>query len=354
MYHSKDIEQLHIEISTHCQLECPMCGRNDRGGLENSKLIKKNMSLETFKKLFPVEFLQQIKVINLCGNYGDPIMNRELKEITEYITINAIYGELHIHTNGGAKTALWWSKYIEALAPKHTIHFALDGLADTHSLYRVKSDYHKVLENASAFINAGGNARWVFLKFKHNQHQVEEARLLAKELGFSSFQVKESARFIATDNFPVLDNNGCVTHTLEQPTEHKLTFIDRKTVENYKEILSTVTIDCAVKKTKDLYIDVHGHVFPCCYVGAIPYSYTRLDAPGYPYSVQNLKQFNDLDLGSFNGKITPIDELIDSDKWQNTYNNILKDKTLLTCSKVCGKKVSSTSDQFTVLDSFIQ
>ena len=152
------------------------------------------------------------------------------------------------------------------------------------------------------------------------------------------------------------DSNGCETHTLEQPTEHKLTFIDRKTVENYKEILSTVTIDCAVKKTKDLYIDVHGNVFPCCYVGAIPYSYTRMDSPGYMYSEENRAQYESLDLGSFDATITPINELIDSSRWQQTYNSILNDKTLLTCSKVCGKNlsnvVSTTADQFTELQRF--
>ena len=33
------------------------------------------------------------------------------------------------------------------------------------------------------YIKAGGVARWEFLVFKHNQHQIEEARQLANELG---------------------------------------------------------------------------------------------------------------------------------------------------------------------------
>lgn len=353
MYKSNEIERLHIEISSMCQAACPMCGRNDRGLMENPKLISKNMSMDSFSKIFTPGFLAQQKVISLCGNYGDPIMNRELGEITEYIANYSNLCHLDVHTNGGAKTAFWWSEYAKTVPTKHLVHFALDGLADTHSLYRINTNYAKIIENATAFIGAGGKARWTFIRFKHNEHQVEQARAIAKDLGFESFQVKESARFIATDSFTVVDVNGNTINKLEQPTEHKVSFIDKKTVENYKEILSTVTIDCAVKQSKDLYIDVHGNVYPCCFVGAIPYSYTRLESPGYQYSVENLKQFNDLDLGSFDGSVTPINELIDSERWQETYNSILKEKTLLTCSKVCGKAVASTADQFTELQSFV-
>ena len=33
-------------------------------------------------------------------------------------------------------------------------------------------------------------ARWEFLVFKHNQHQIDEARQLANELGSGSFMQK--------------------------------------------------------------------------------------------------------------------------------------------------------------------
>ena len=38
-----------------------------------------------------------------------------------------------------------------------------------------------------AFINAGGRARWDFLIFAHNEHQVDEAEALATKWGFKSF-----------------------------------------------------------------------------------------------------------------------------------------------------------------------
>ena len=37
------------------------------------------------------------------------------------------------------------------------------------------------MENVNAFISAGGTAYWKFLIFKHNEHQVEEAKKLSEQ-----------------------------------------------------------------------------------------------------------------------------------------------------------------------------
>ena len=51
------------------------------------------------------------------------------------------------------------------------------------------------MQSAQAFINAGGRAEWDFLVFRHNEHQVESARKLAKEMGFAKFYVRKTGRF---------------------------------------------------------------------------------------------------------------------------------------------------------------
>ena len=40
------------------------------------------------------------------------------------------------------------------------------------------------MENAKAFIGAGGSATWQFIVFPWNKHQVDEVRELANEMGF--------------------------------------------------------------------------------------------------------------------------------------------------------------------------
>ena len=43
------------------------------------------------------------------------------------------------------------------------------------------------MENSKAFIEAGGNAEWQFIIFDYNEHQVEEAKNIAFDMGFKNF-----------------------------------------------------------------------------------------------------------------------------------------------------------------------
>ena len=48
--------------------------------------------------------------------------------------------------------------------------FAVDGLADTHSIYRVRTNWDKIIENIKAFTNNAGRARVIMTVFEHNKH----------------------------------------------------------------------------------------------------------------------------------------------------------------------------------------
>jgi MoaA/NifB/PqqE/SkfB family radical SAM enzyme len=215
-----------------------MCARNHHGGIDNPLLTVADIDLESFKQMCSPLMLQQLYTITICGNFGDPILNNDLIPIISYIRNSNNQIKLDIHTNGGARSVAWWTELAKAMPEKHLVQFGIDGLEDTHHLYRVGTNFNKIINNAKAYISAGGKARWNFITFKHNEHQLEECRQLAKDLKFDSFYEKQTSRFIGTPWFDVLDRNGNVTHTLEGPTEQKLIFIDRKTVENYKEIIS--------------------------------------------------------------------------------------------------------------------
>jgi MoaA/NifB/PqqE/SkfB family radical SAM enzyme len=361
MYKFDELTYLDIEITSNCQASCPMCARNHHGGIENPLLEVKSISFDSFKHICPVEFLQQLEVISFCGNYGDPILNKELVEMAEYVKETNSTIRVDIHTNGSARSTSWWTRLAKALPDNHLVHFALDGLEDTHHLYRIGTDFNKIIDNAKAFIAAGGKARWVFITFKHNEHQLEQARAMSKELGFESFQEKQSSRFISDPWFDVLDRDGNVTHRLENPTEQKLIFIDRKTVQNYKQILSTATIDCQVKKAKSVYIDANGHVFPCCFVGAVPYINITPAQLVYDFQQDSRRTFFEMverfkGMDFFNLYKHNIKDVIDSEEWQTIWNDNLENNKLYVCSRVCGRfptpVLSQSRDQFLKLDEF--
>ena len=101
------------------------------------------------------------------------------------------------------KTQEWWRK----LAKENVkVTFGLDGLKDTNHPYRISTDFDKIISNANAFIGAGGFAKWHMLVFKHNEHQVEEARQMSKDLGFRKLIIQNMA--LAMINLQVIDEKG--------------------------------------------------------------------------------------------------------------------------------------------------
>lgn len=335
-----------------------MCARNYHGGIDNPLLTVSDIDLELFKKIIPKELIKQVDGVALCGNFGDPLLNNDLIPIVEYMsTINPTI-RIDIHTNGSLRNKAWWEKLASVLTPNSLVHFALDGLADTHSLYRIGTDWNKIIENANAFIAAGGKARWVYITFKHNEHQLEEARQLSRELGFDSFQEKQTGRFIGTPYFEVFDKTGNVTHKLEQPSEQKLVFIDRKTVENYKEIFKTAVIDCEVKKLKSIYVDAQGYLWPCCFVGAVQSIYTKPDQLAHGFQTDSYETLQQVlgQLGDLNLRNHSIQDIIDSTAWQDVWPNIFKDNSLRVCTRTCGKfpqsPISQSRDQFLDLEQY--
>ena len=77
--------------------------------------------------------------------------------------------------------------------------FAIDGLEDTNHLYRRNVRWSKLMENIKAFTDAGGEATWAMLIFKHNESQIENCRSLSCTLGFRSFGIQQSARWADFD-----------------------------------------------------------------------------------------------------------------------------------------------------------
>lgn len=360
MYRYQDIKHLHLEITSNCQAKCPQCARNYHGGIENPLLEIVDIDIDKFKEIVPVDFIKQLEVVSMCGNYGDPIINRDLIPIVEYIRQSDETTKVDIHTNGSARTEEWWKELAITLPENHQVNFALDGLADTHHLYRIGTDFDKIIKNAKAFIDAGGKARWIFIKFKHNQHQVDAAKQLAEQLGFDSFFEKETSRFIGDPWFDVLDKDGNVDYRLEGPTESKLVFVDRKTVENYQEIFKGARVTCAVEQEKSIYIDAWGRLWPCCFTGAIPYIYVPQGQLGYAYREDAKKQLLELvdNIGGLDFlKIenSSIREIVDSPGWQTEWDRGF-DNNQPVCVRVCGEfdepVLSQSKDQFIELEKF--
>lgn len=358
MFKFNQLRSIHLEITNNCQAGCPMCSRNIHGGLENPLLKLNSWTIEDFMTIMTPEVLDQVDSYYFCGNFGDPLLNNDLIQMVQYSKNTAPNTGIRIHTNGSLRNKQWWQELAAALPDNHRVIFALDGLQGTHELYRIDTSFDKVIENAVAFIEAGGTAEWAFIRFKHNEHQVDEARALATELGFKSFVVKDSSRFLLDPQFPVYNKQGNVTHNLEPSGYSEIKFIDRTAINNYRSIVANTEIKCQALDFKEVYIDAFGKLFPCCYIAMIPYIPISVDAALTGIREEISKEYSNL-LDALGGGISldtkqhSIKDIINSESYQTVWNRFWKEKKLITCTRTCGvtKEFSKPAEQFTSVES---
>jgi MoaA/NifB/PqqE/SkfB family radical SAM enzyme len=317
MYEYKDITSIHLEVTSKCQARCPMCPRRLQGGPLLDSLSLDEIDLGTFVDWFPRDFVRQLKFLNMCGNLGDPIVAKDTLEIFRYLHETNPGMSLQMHTNGSGRSKEWWQE-LASLNVK--VVFGIDGLKDTHALYRINTDWDKIINNATHFIHAGGDARWDMLVFKHNEHQVDTCEQMSKELGFKGFSIKHTTRF-KDGKLDVIDDDYNVTHTL-LPSQKSLEMIE-PAKKAQQEILPT--INCKAKQDSQIYVSANGNVSPCCWLDLewLPqHSYSRIDymtkIKEYPNLHKNTMQ--EIFLLNFFNKISSC--------WTTT--------GLKECSKQCG------------------
>ena len=284
-----EIKAVHVELTTKCNARCPMCPRNMRGFDYNSGYPVTELSIDDFRHIFKPDFLKPISLPDLRdtgdpmdpqlwwkgfkfnGNLGDFSAAKDAASIVSYLTQHDV--AVQIYTNGSARPEKWWAGLAH---PKVEIGFALDGLADTHHLYRQDTDWHRVIRNARAFISAGGRAIWRFIPFVHNRDQEEQCRSLAKELGFAKFENIYDGR----NTSPVYNRDGTYSHyigifpsrnppNINDIVKNHETWFDHRTIKIKKDT-ATLDLRCTHKMNREIYVAADGTVYPCCYLGFYP------------------------------------------------------------------------------------
>jgi len=358
MYNLLDIQGIHLELSGKCQAKCPQCPRyNSENGKVNSYIsfqslknsINKSdsggfsipssvldkvesfdeISLQTFVKWFPPKFVSQLNYLYMCGNFGDPIFAKDCLKIFAYLRIHNRTMRLSLHTNGGFRPKDWWEKLAKL---RVIVNFAIDGLSDTHSLYRVNTNWETIIKNASYFINAGGIANWQMIVFKHNEHQITDCAKLAKSLKFNSFECRHTTRCAehGQKKMPVMNPKGEVTHYLE-PSTKSLKLFDEIHSHFSETNMVNRTIECPAQASKEIYVSANGAVVPCCFM------------IGFQTPVEGYNSEEDLYV-DYKNKISmypnlykeSLKEIFDSGyfkKIEKTWN----EDSLMVCSKACGK-----------------
>jgi MoaA/NifB/PqqE/SkfB family radical SAM enzyme len=290
----------------------------------------------------------------MCGNLGDPIVAKDTLEIFKYFRQHNANMWLSMNTNAGAKNETWWSDLAATIGRMGAVIFSVDGLRDTNHIYRQGVVWNNVERNMKAFISAGGRARWDFLIFEHNQHQVEEAEALANEWGCEKFMKKKTGRFIDTKTKPkeshqAKDRKGKDSAELKKPDKKYL----NKALSKQEVIINkygsmdayydAAPVICKVKKDNSLYISAEGLALPCCWTAGRMYKWWHKD-PKVEQIWDFIPDKNALDARNGLDKVfsTGIFEEIQS-SWSKPSCG---DGKLKVCAMKCGAEFDPFAEQF--------
>ena len=186
--------KVRIDICNLCQLDCAACWIR-----KNEDIIKQKLDGFGYTK-FEIfrDFVDKhpfIKEIELSNN-DEIFLNPDLLEIIMYsyqknITLSAV---------GGVNLNTLPDSVAEALVKYqfNRMVVALDGATpETYSIYRRKGDFNKVIEHIKLinyykekYNSEFPRLTYQFVVFGHNEHEIEQAKQLAKELNMNiSFNV---------------------------------------------------------------------------------------------------------------------------------------------------------------------
>lgn len=329
------ITKLDIENSSICNANCPQCTRELYGN-DHSWFDETYLSTSIFDKI-PKSVYEDLQIVLFSGSMGDPCAAPNFLEVIAKVK-NYTNAKIKINTNGALKSITFWQQLANILDENDEVTFAIDGLEDTNHIYRVNVSWNKLMENSHAFIQAGGNAIWKFIAFKHNQHQVETAKELSQKLKFNKFEVVKSHRFLTDEilNRKFFGSNGVL---IEPPTVDDLKYNSVKpllkmTLTDWLKTSEYKPINCLAQTDKSIYIDSKGNVFPCCFLGSSIHARRPLQiADGWDKIYESQKQAINLYENELTDILTSEFYKLISESWNiNEYKN----GRIATCVANCG------------------
>lgn len=370
MFNFDSIKEYQLEITTYCNAACPQCPRNIQGGPINPFMPLVHLNRDIIDTAFNIDYCKDLKQIFFCGSYGDPIMHPNFLDILQDFRRKNPTLWLYIHTNGGVHDKSYWEEIAGIMNGYGQIDFGFDGLEDTLHLYRRNVKYMSAMRNARAFIRAGGRAQWNYIVFKHNEHQLEQARALSQEYGFFNFLARKTGRFYnhsserAYPNWPVLDKNNNVEYILEEPVNeewrnpsvHRVEVI-KKMHGSFVKYLDQTPVKCDALLGNKVVITAEGLVLPCNFFEHNLYDarfYNQHYMPGsnkasFVYKdgkiVNQVKEFvnqykNELDINK-----KSLDDVFKSNFWTELVERWSSPDKIMECAMTCGEKFTKVWDQ---------
>lgn len=179
-----------IDPTNICNLRCPFC---PTGQNRNSR-VKTVMPFDDFKKIID-ELGPYLIHIDFC-NWGEPLLNKDIYKMIKYAKGYNI--DTKIDSNLNHLTEEEAREMVNSGLDKLIV--SLDGATpQTYSKYRVGGDFNSVMENLRILLEKRQQLErvnpyisWQFLVFRHNEHEIEDVKIIAKDMGIDNVGITKA------------------------------------------------------------------------------------------------------------------------------------------------------------------
>ncbi len=238
-----------IEPTTSCNLRCPECPSGLRSFTRPTGMLKTELYQSVIDQLAPsLSYL-------IFYFQGEPYLHPSLVDMIRYTSNKGIYTATSTNAH-----------YLNDQAAKNTVESGLDRLIisidgtlqETYESYRVGGNLEKVIEGTKNIIRWKRELKsktphviFQFLVVKPNEHQVDEVKKLATELGVDEVVLK-------TAQIYDYKNGSDLIPTIDQYSRYQ------KKSDGTYEIKNELEDHCW-KMWHSCVITWDGKVVPCCF-----------------------------------------------------------------------------------------
>ncbi len=284
-----------IEPTNICNLKCPLCP----SGNGTLKRKKGYMDFSTFKKV--IDEIKYRSFMVVLWNQGESYLNKDFLKMVEYASDSGLFTLASTNANVDLEIEETIQSGLDSII------ISLDGTTqETYNKYRVNGDLNKVLENVKNLVKTKKKLktknpliRWQFLVMKHNEHEIEEIKKLAKELEVDNLELKTVQIYSKEDINNFLPKNPKYRRYKIEGNNFELKF----GIKNRCRRIWTNAV-----------VNWDGEVAICCFDKDVE------------YKIGNIKE-------------TPLSKLWKNEKIQIIRNQILKDRKEIPICRNCGEGI---------------
>lgn len=238
---NEDITRIELELTSTCNLKCPLCIREIVGGWDKNQYRTLGAIQEQ------LDSYPNLKFITIAGAISEPTTYPELFDLLSYLRKRDV--EISLYINGDTRTDVYYVKLAMIFREcKGNIYFTMCGSTEElHQQYRVNSSLKRVLHNLD-IVNRYSNNKAIltWIVFNYNEEDFLQ--------NYQQFKDKYRTEYFYTlpmnEHFQ-LNNKIHLPDRLKQIYETK---VDRTDFEN---------VVCPANKNGFVQVTYDGKTNPC-------------------------------------------------------------------------------------------